>query len=167
MRSELRRLLALALCVAGCSPGSGGAVVMRWRFIDAPTGLLASGCRITDGPEQTDVTVKEVRLRVVPVDSSLPEQGCTTCTQPCTRLEATTDFEIPEGRYYFSLEARSCCHTIGDSPPPVERTVLRGEIANLYVIGISIAPGTQLPTGCDPLAPPAGCPDASLGAPTP
>ena len=135
-------MLWVSAGLAACSADDGGAVVARWRLIDAPTGVLETGCRDSDPAERINVTVDHVRLRVLPADPALPEPACPTCTAPCGELEATTAFEIPEGRYLFRLEALACGATVGDSPPPVERTVVRGEITNLSVIGISIAPMT-------------------------
>ncbi len=154
------RLALLACLGAGCAPGDGGAVVVRWKLIDAAAGQLATGCAIQDDSEANcskwiDVVVDHVRLRIENlVDGHEPP--CATCVRACDSLEATTEFEIPEGRYRFSLEALSCGVRVGNSPPPIERTVFVGQITNLDVIGISIPPGTITPQACAAAGPPCG-----------
>jgi len=153
------RPIALALVVGACATGDGGAVVVRWRLIDASTGGAASNCDVVDPSASIDLTVDEMRLRIELAsapDGGASELDCASCTFPCAPLEWTTDFEIPEGSYRFSLEARRCGVPVGNAPPAVVRAVRRGEITNLNAIGISVPPCTVTPASCPDGGPPIG-----------
>ncbi len=152
----MRRLLTtwlLGLAAAGCSNGDGGAVVVRWRLIDASTGGAAAGCDVDDAPASIKVHVDQMRLLIFPAGSSTADGGagaldCASCRFPCAPLEWTTNFEIPEGTWRFSLLASSCGVPVGNAPPPVVRSVTRGQITNLNAIGVSMPPCTLAPTAC-------------------
>jgi hypothetical protein len=165
--SRVRAIAALIIAVAGCAPGSGGAVVVRWRLIDSSTGGAAAGCDVVNPGASVSAHVDHMRLRIaaaVAPDGGGGVLDCPSCLFPCAPLEWTTNFEIPEGDYRFSLEASSCGVPVGNSPPPVIRAVRRGEITNLNAIGIDVAPCTVTPAACPDGGPPieTSCGDAGV-----
>ncbi len=125
-------------------------MVVRWRLVDQLTGVLASGCDIDEGasdPHATRVHVHEMKLVVTPASGGV-EPSCPSCRFPCDRGEWTTEFSIPEGPYRLSLQALACGTPIGESPPPVQRDIRRGEIANFGAIGILFPPCSRAPKVC-------------------
>ncbi|MSP59759.1 MAG: hypothetical protein EXR72_05345 [Myxococcales bacterium] len=155
MRIALVTLAALVAfaAFAGCAPGGCpasaggkcGAALVRWKLFDAATGLASSGCRVEDRAAGTKADVDIVALHAVEVASG-SDSFPLGYEFACPLLEGTTRFELPQGTYRFSIEARACGKTpVGDAPPPVTRTVLHGEITNLSVIGIQIPPCTRTP----------------------
>lgn len=145
----MRTVALLSLLACGCTSGSGGAAVVRWRLIDTETGMPMPGC---DVPTQSPrAHADQIRLHWAGADTGHVDFDCAP-------LEGTTAFEIGAGSYRFSVEALRCGATVGSSPPPVVRTVARGEITNLSAIGISVSPCVRTPAACgDP--PANACPD--------
>jgi len=147
-------VVATAAAASGCSPGGGGAAVVRWRLIDARTGAPAPGCEVYDeARRELLVRVDQIRLEVADAASGAPV-ACASCLFACAPLEGTTTFELPTGNYRFALAALRCGALVGDAPPPVVRSVQRGEITNLSAIGVTIPTCARTP---------AACPDADAG----
>ena len=140
--------LGLVVALLGCAPERGGAVVFRWRLVDALTGTIRPSCSVCVTVEPgkecdgLDVRVEEVRLHVV--DQAGDEVPCSdrSCRPPCSALEWTTQFEVRPGEHRFSLEALVCRRPVGLTPPPVVREIQRGSITNLNAVEILLPAGT-------------------------
>jgi hypothetical protein len=150
---------------AGCQ-GNGGAISVRWRIVDISTGSAfdpgqikapdgscclcrtSSACATVltaQGPCENTWQIESVTVQLadavtgVPVGTNLPSFACSD-------REKTTAFALPPGTFAISLAARN---QIGDGmtvaapvavPPPVVRTIVKGEVVNLDVIEIGVNP---------------------------
>jgi hypothetical protein len=130
------RLAALLCLLASSCARDKGAVVVRWRVVDAATGELLTSCSVHG------VTIDHVRLRIVPMTAGgVPasmDAPCDSCCSVCTALEHTTNFELAPGDYKLWIEPLACGFVVGEVPPALVRTVTGGEITNLNAVEIRI-----------------------------
>ena len=156
----------LAVGVAGCQGGSGGAVVVRWQLVDPSTGSKPDGCPVgtpdcclvgnsdyccallqtSDPLVEKHVVVDAMHLKLVPVtpDGGSAPVECAQCRWfDCSSHEHATGFDIPPGDYLISLEAMRCGAVVGSEPPAVRRTVRRGAFTNLNAIEILLSTSTR------------------------
>jgi hypothetical protein len=151
----VRLAVLLPLLATACTSGNGGAAVVRWRLVDSETGMPMPGCDVPQS--STRAHADQIRLRLTDAVAGI-DVDCKSCLFDCAPLEGTTAFEIGAGTYRFSVEALRCGRTVGSAPPPVVRTVQRGEITNLSAIGIAVPPCERTPATCD-APPPGSCAD--------
>lgn len=181
MRAMLRLPLfaAIALTVslvgAGCARDKG-AVLVRWRLVDASTGqgpgqcsaeastqlarenaatgggACCAGVRSERLGRSADVIIDHIRLRarrVSDVDQvEVQDAVCPSCCAACSRFEHTTEFELPPGEYKLWIEPLRCGVKVGATPPAVVRTVTAGEITNLNSIEVRVDPETTAALTC-------------------
>lgn len=150
--------LALIALLAACTDTGtgGGAVVARWRLVDATTGQPRGSCEVVNPSPgaQIDVIVDTVRVVVRALEDN-HEIDCPHCEFACGALEGTTSFSFEEGVYSIGVEARSCGVPVGHPPAPVVRRIRKGEVTNLSALGILIPPCERtrceagVPMACD------------------
>lgn len=167
--------LLLALLPSACVRDKG-AVLVRWRLVDASTGqgpaqcsaevatqllreaavagggACCAGVRSERLGRSADVIIDHIRLRaqaVADVDQvEVKDVACPSCCAACSRFEHTTEFELPPGEYKLWIEPLRCGVKVGNTPPAVVRTVTAGEITNLNSIEVRVDPETTAALSC-------------------
>ena len=132
--------LALLALVSACSETDtgGGAVVARWRLVDATTGQPRGSCDVFNATPSAQINLVVDTVRVVVRDLDGNEPACSHCEFDCRILEGTTSFSFADGLYSIGIEARSCGVPVGHPPAPVVRRIRKGEVTNLSALGILI-----------------------------
>jgi hypothetical protein len=165
MLAALLRLTLVGLVVvasAGCQ-GTGGAVSVRWRIRDLVSGRIWDPdetanrdaetpgvcCPISEGGLCTAANAWIVdRVRIVLSD---PKTGAENLdpklgkyVYPCAVREATTDWELPLGRWALTLQATAHdfagTPVLAATPAPEVRELTAGGVVNLQVIEVSVDP---------------------------
>jgi len=149
--------LAATVTIGGCH-GSGGAVSVRWRINNLSTGQTfdpmdfgsndGSCCADLDKPGNCLATsvwvVRTVSVVLSDPTTDVPVPGFVPPTFWCKSREATTEFNLPQGRFAIGL-APVVDDGAGNPapsvvPPPEIRTIVNGDVVNLQDIEIGVQP---------------------------
>jgi hypothetical protein len=153
-------------CTCNGSVPGGGAVVVRWRVVDVPSGQLflrgqcccdpamsSAFCSANSGnscPTSPAWKISDVVLLVTPKGSGASVSGSSSpCVirTPCVDAELITNFCLAQGVYDLQLGAELfhevdggavCAPGMPELPPAVQRQVLTGQITNLDVVVLGV-----------------------------
>ncbi len=164
----------LPACACDGAVDHGGAVVVRWRVVDVPSGRLfsrgqcccdprgaATLCpqqKPSNCPVSPAWLMRNVVLEIYPAGRGAAVSGSTApcaITTSCMDGELTTNLCLSEGDYDLQLSGEllmglgndvACAPATPVVPPMVRRTVRTGQITNLdgVVLGVNAPPTLDL-----------------------